>query len=586
MNKQSRFLQTLLMALLPAVAAVALTYLLSLVLQAPQLKGGYLFNLIADRGPVQWATMGLAFWTASALALKFIMVNFDKRGWNHLPFAEGEARIKPGDAPLFLGKISDGPKVFRNSLLGRRLVMGLENFRAHGKVQEVMDAVNTQSDVDARESENSYTIVKIFVASIPILGFIGTVIGIGSAVGGFGATLDGMEEVKEIQSSLKTVTSGLSVAFDTTLLALVMSIILMLPLGLVQQYEERGLNRIDDFVNNEFINLLMEEPVTAAAREAAATGGAVALAKGPAVDDGLTPEERRLQGAQFSGEMEALMTQVRAVHREQVETMQATGAAISEHSARMQEVFAANTQFMQSWGAQFTENLQTSQGAMAQSQEQLADRLETGRTSLEEVAAKQESATADYLKALAASSEQLNQSTEQWKSRESELLGHFDQRARENMDTVTAAFESLLAKQTAMVESAQAIQRETARQTEVYQELVPALTRAAETQLADSRQKLEADSEAFSGQLLAGMQRVFEQVEERSAKQAELVDAMQEQSRQQAEVLREFHERQKNEHSSLEHLTGQWNDIAKRLEQNGGGGNGGDRKKGWFNWGE
>jgi hypothetical protein len=136
-----------------------------------------------------------------------------------------------------------------------------------------------------------------------------------------------------------------------------------------------------------------------------------------------------------------------------------------------------------------------------------------------------------------------------------------------------------------MVESAQAIQRETARQTEVYQELVPALTRAAETQLADSRQKLEADSEAFSGQLLAGMQRVFEQVEERSAKQAELVDAMQEQSRQQAEVLREFHERQKNEHSSLEHLTGQWNDIAKRLEQNGGGGNGGDRKKGWFNWG-
>ena len=616
MRKQSRFIQSLLQLVLPALSAVLLTFILYLVLtKAPQLKGTYLYELITQRGNVQWATMGLAFWTASALTMKFVMILFDKRGWNHLPFEEDGARIMPEDASGYLTKIKEGPKAFRNSLLGKRIVMGLDNFRAHGMVQEVMDAVNTQSDVDSRESDNSYTIVKIFVASIPILGFIGTVIGIGSAVGGFGDALQGMKGVSEIQSSLKNVTSGLSVAFDTTLLALVVSIILMLPLGMVQQYEERGLTQIDDYVNNEFINRLSEGGKAGgqaigveASGQLVASGGS---GGGPAVDDGLTPEERRAMGSSFSGEMESLMTQIRTIHREQVETMQQTSDAINEHSRNIQEVFNGNSQYLQAWGQQFSENLQASQGAMEQSQTQLAGRLENGQAALNEMSAKQQEATSSYLQALQSSSEQLHQSTEQWKSREAELLEHFDQRASENLNAMTSsvqslmdkqsamiestnanqseasrqaagAFQDLMSKQSAMIEATQAVQYEAARQADAIKDVIPNLAKAAETQLADTREKLESDSDAFSRQLMNSMQNVFEQAEKRNQEQAKIINAMQEQASRQAEILREFHDRQKAEHQSLDQLTGQWNDLAVKLEKSSV--LEGDKKKGWLPW--
>ena len=86
--------------------------------------------------------------------------------------------------------------------------------RAHGKIQEAVDVLSVQSDIDSRESDNSYTMIKVFVASIPILGFIGTVYGIGSAVGGFGSTLDDAGDVEAIKNSLGGVTSGLSIAFE------------------------------------------------------------------------------------------------------------------------------------------------------------------------------------------------------------------------------------------------------------------------------------------------------------------------------------------------------------------------------------
>jgi biopolymer transport protein ExbB/TolQ len=80
---------------------------------------------------------------------------------------------------------------------------------------------------------------------IPTTGFIGTVVGISIA-------LEGMQDPKNI--SFEKVTSGLAVAFYTTILALVLSAILVLLQNVVQRREEMEPNRAAQYVLRNLIN--------------------------------------------------------------------------------------------------------------------------------------------------------------------------------------------------------------------------------------------------------------------------------------------------------------------------------------------
>lgn len=85
--------------------------------------------------------------------------------------------------------------------------------------------------------------------AIPILGFIGTVQGLGVAVAGFGV-LGGMADVSAIKSAIGQVTVGLGVAFDTTLLALILTTILMFPLISFQRKEEGLFGELDNYIDD------------------------------------------------------------------------------------------------------------------------------------------------------------------------------------------------------------------------------------------------------------------------------------------------------------------------------------------------
>jgi hypothetical protein len=90
-------------------------------------------------------------------------------------------------------------------------------------------------------------------ATIPILGFIGTVLGLGQAVGGFSEFLAGEVELDQIKEALRVVTGGLSTAFDTTLLALVLNLLMSFPLSSIQRKEEEFLVEMDVYVDDHLI---------------------------------------------------------------------------------------------------------------------------------------------------------------------------------------------------------------------------------------------------------------------------------------------------------------------------------------------
>jgi hypothetical protein len=59
-----------------------------------------------------------------------------------------------------------------------------------------------------------------------------------------------------MKQSIGSVTTGLGVAFDTTLLALVMSIVIMFPTSLLQKAEEDFLNRVEVYCDEHFCRRL------------------------------------------------------------------------------------------------------------------------------------------------------------------------------------------------------------------------------------------------------------------------------------------------------------------------------------------
>ena len=96
----------------------------------------------------------------------------------------------------------------------------------------------------------AYQTIRFLVWVIPTSGFIGTVIGISIA-------LEGMQDPKNI--AFDKVTSGLAVAFYTTILALVLSAILVLLQNIVQRREESALNRAANYCLKNLINRIYAE---------------------------------------------------------------------------------------------------------------------------------------------------------------------------------------------------------------------------------------------------------------------------------------------------------------------------------------
>ena len=150
----------------------------------------------------------------------------------------------------FIEHIYKLPLRLRDSLMVNRIRKALELFEKRNNNGEISSFLNAQSDIDANRSSGSYTLIKVFLWAIPILGFIGTVQGLSIAVSSLST---GSGDPSQLKDSINQLTGGLGVAFDTTLLGLVLSMILSFPLASMQKEEEEVLTLIDAFCNEKLM---------------------------------------------------------------------------------------------------------------------------------------------------------------------------------------------------------------------------------------------------------------------------------------------------------------------------------------------
>ncbi|MCB1230184.1 MAG: MotA/TolQ/ExbB proton channel family protein [Verrucomicrobiae bacterium] len=221
--------------------------------------GSYLRALFTERAWPQYVTTLLTFWCLGILIFKMVNLRKQRRAMLIEALPEDiDSEINAGNLIEFHQHVLNFPKPLRNTYIINRIRKALEFFYIRQNNPEVAQMISSQSEVDANKVAGSYALVKVFLWAIPIMGFIGTVLGIGNAIGGFGDVLkvgDG-GDMGQIVGALTPVLGSMGVAFDTTLLALVFSILLSFPASGLQNSEDDLVTNVDEYCIDNLLKRL------------------------------------------------------------------------------------------------------------------------------------------------------------------------------------------------------------------------------------------------------------------------------------------------------------------------------------------
>ena len=143
--------------------------------------------------------------------------------------AEG-TKILPADARQLTRPIQSLPEQQQSYLLPRVLNAALQRFSSTENIQDVSNAVSDVLDTESDRLDSELSMVRYIAWAIPSIGFIGTVRGIGDALG---------QAHKAVEGDIAGVTASLGVAFNSTFIALVISIVVMFMMHQLQLIQER-----------------------------------------------------------------------------------------------------------------------------------------------------------------------------------------------------------------------------------------------------------------------------------------------------------------------------------------------------------
>jgi len=204
--------------------------------------------MVLDRGPTQHTAIFLGFWCAVILILKNIKLRIQQRALKQSIVPDMHSFILSSQTVDVVAsrihEIAEDPERF---IVFNRILIAISNLKNLGRVSDVDDILKSIGEQDESSHETSFAIINGFLWAIPVLGFIGTVLGLSVSIATFSTLLESQKEVAGIVSSLKEITGGLSTAFETTLLALVIALVIQLWMTSQKTAEERFLDQCNVF---------------------------------------------------------------------------------------------------------------------------------------------------------------------------------------------------------------------------------------------------------------------------------------------------------------------------------------------------
>ncbi len=216
----------------------------------------YVNGLVNQRGPIQWLEL------LSFFVIVFFIFQKNKILKRQIQHIEDDTAQLSGvnmeseeDLQGLRRRIQEtgGNK---KSILLSRLDRALGLWVVTKDLGRVGGWITQEATRDGAMSDMTFTIARLMLWVIPILGFIGTVQGLGAAVGGFADFLSGSAELSAIKGAIAQVTISLGVAFDTTFLALMLVTMVQFPLTSVMRREGAFMAEVDIYLDEHFVRRL------------------------------------------------------------------------------------------------------------------------------------------------------------------------------------------------------------------------------------------------------------------------------------------------------------------------------------------
>ncbi len=252
--------------------------LLTVMLMTVIYSASWMFRLEESVGAIVWryltafqgipvAIALLTCWSIAILALKLLKIRAQRKAL--------EISFLPSD-PLWVLTGTSAENVIReitvkveepeSFMYFKRTLGVLRTMRNIGRVADVEELFDSRSDADEAIVDSGYTAVKAFIWGVPVLGFIGTVIGLTQATGRFGDVLRDpkmKQDLERLAGGLTDVLGGLDTAFVTTAEGLVAAFFLYMAQMMVKQADERLLDDVRDACSSNIVTRVRIDPAGA-----------------------------------------------------------------------------------------------------------------------------------------------------------------------------------------------------------------------------------------------------------------------------------------------------------------------------------
>lgn len=158
------------------------------------------------------------------------------------------AVILPDDARDHLRRFDQLPQHMRDSVVPRVLKSALKRFGATRNIQDAATTVHHTCEIEATRLDAELSTIRFAVWSIPAIGFVGTVRGLGEA----------LESAQFVLNSTNpaALTSGLGLSFNSTFTALTLCILVMYAFHELQLVQDRLVLDTEQYAEDELISRL------------------------------------------------------------------------------------------------------------------------------------------------------------------------------------------------------------------------------------------------------------------------------------------------------------------------------------------
>ena len=345
--------------------------------------------------PIEYVTSGLFFVGMAILAVKWKQLSTDRAVIADVKELAATAQWVQAEVgsgavqSLTAWQAASHREVWRSTSMWHRVQDVLHYVNA-GRNDGLEDHLKYLADLSVDRLIQSFSLIRTVTWAVPIMGFLGTVVGITLAIANV--------TPEQLDSSLPEVTAGLAVAFDTTAQALTMSMLLVFATYLVERDEQAILNDVEQFGIDSLVPFISQSD--AAAAEPASGLPALATWTAEILAQQTDSWSQHLTAMQ-SGWAETLNFQTdslaQALSEETTATLQshrvASDSARDQYAATLQQSSQMFVQQMQQTMMTFLDRVELWQNAMRESSLASAGQAEElhrlGRTMLQLTEAEQ-----------------------------------------------------------------------------------------------------------------------------------------------------------------------------------------------------